>query len=44
VRDTKLALAAITGIVYGALELNHRGGTVDPGEVAGLATRALGAD
>ena len=35
------AVSAISGLVYGALELNHRGRTVDPGQIATLAVRAL---
>ena len=41
--DAQLAVAAISGLVYGALELRHRHGTVDAGAVAELAVRSLGA-
>ena len=40
--DTKLAVAAVSGLVYGALELRHRGSPVDAAEVAAMAVAALG--
>ena len=39
--DADVAVSAISGLVYGALELNHRGRTVDSGRIATLALRAL---
>jgi AcrR family transcriptional regulator len=39
--DSALAVAALSGLVYGALELRHRQGTVNASEVAALAVRAL---
>lgn len=39
--DPSLALAAVSGLVYGALQLRHQHGTVDPEEVAHLAVAAF---
>jgi AcrR family transcriptional regulator len=36
-----VAVSAVSGLVYGALELSHRGRTVDPEQTATLAVRAL---
>ena len=41
--DTTVAVTAVSGLVYGALELQHRGTTVDPEQIATLALRALAA-
>jgi TetR/AcrR family transcriptional regulator len=42
--DSELAVAAVSGLVYAALQERHRGRLVDPVEIADLAVRALGAD
>jgi AcrR family transcriptional regulator len=42
--DPDLAVAVVSGIVYGALQLRHARGVVDAEEVATLAVRALTAD
>jgi len=42
--DVQLAVAAVSGLVYGALQLRHTHGVVDATAVAELAVRALGAD
>ena len=39
--DSRLVLAAVSGLVYGALELRHHAGDVDPGSVADLVVAAL---
>ena len=39
--DPQLAVAALSGLVYGALELRHRGAGVDATRVADLAVAAL---
>ncbi len=39
--DTTVAVTAVSGLVYGALELQHSGTTVDPEQIATLALRAL---
>jgi AcrR family transcriptional regulator len=39
--DPRLAVAAVSGLVYGALELRHHGGTVDADTVADLAVATL---
>ncbi len=39
--EPEVAVAAISGLVYGALELQHRGSDVDPAQIAALAVRAL---
>jgi AcrR family transcriptional regulator len=39
--DAELAVAAVSGLVYGALELRHRRGRVEATAVADLAARAL---
>ena len=39
--EPALALAAVSGLVYGALQLRHQRGTVDADEVARLAVTAL---
>ena len=39
--EPEVAVAAISGLVYGALELHHRGTRVDPAQIAALAVRAL---
>ena len=39
--DPRLAVASVSGLVYGALELRHHGTTVDPEAVAALAVAAL---
>lgn len=39
--DPDLAVAAVSGLVYGALQLRHSRGTVDAGAVAALAVRSL---
>jgi AcrR family transcriptional regulator len=39
--DGRLAVAAVSGLVYGALELRHLGREVDPIAVADLAVRSL---
>jgi AcrR family transcriptional regulator len=39
--DVELAVASISGLVYGALQLRHQRGTVDAAEVARLAVRSL---
>lgn len=41
--EADVAVSAVSGLVYGALELNHRGRTVDPAQIATLAVRALAA-
>ncbi len=41
--DTTVAVTAVSGLVYGALELQHRGATVDPEQIATMALRALSA-
>lgn len=41
--DTTVAVTAVSGLVYGALELQHRGTVVDPEQIATLALRALAA-
>lgn len=40
--EPAVAVSAVSGLVYGALELKHRGGAVDPDQIATLAVRALG--
>jgi AcrR family transcriptional regulator len=42
--DPELAVAAVSGLVYAALEERHRGRLVDPVDIADLAVRALRAD
>jgi AcrR family transcriptional regulator len=39
--DPVLAVATMSGLVYGALELRHRGAVVHAGDVAELAARSL---
>ena len=39
--DPTLAVAAVMGLVYAALQLRHQGVTIDPAEVADLAVAAL---
>jgi TetR/AcrR family transcriptional regulator len=39
--EPEIAVAAISGLVYGALELHHRGTQVHPAQIATLAVRAL---
>ena len=39
--DTTLAVAAISGLVYAALQLRHQHGSVDPAEIARLAVGSL---
>jgi hypothetical protein len=39
--EPDVAVSAIAGLVYGALELHHRGTPVDPEQIATLAVRAL---
>lgn len=39
--DTDLAVAAVSGLVYGALQLGHERGTVDATAVADLTIRSL---
>ena len=39
--DTTLAVAAISGLVYAALQLRHQQGHVDPAEIACLAVASL---
>jgi AcrR family transcriptional regulator len=39
--DPRLAVAAVSGLVYGALELRHRGARIDAAGVADLAAGAL---
>jgi AcrR family transcriptional regulator len=39
--DPKLAVAAVSGLVYGALELRHRGAVIDADDVAELAVHAF---
>jgi AcrR family transcriptional regulator len=39
--DVHLAVAVVSGVVYGALQLRHTRGAVDAGAVATLAVRAL---
>ena len=39
--DVDLAVTAISGLVYGALQLRHKRGDVDPNAVAELAVRSL---
>lgn len=39
--DVDLAVAAVSGLVYGALQLRHQHGAVDAGAVADLAVRSL---
>lgn len=39
--ELDVAVSAISGLVYGALELKHRGTPVDPEQIAKLAVRAL---
>jgi AcrR family transcriptional regulator len=39
--DIELAVAAVSGLVYGAMKLRHDGGTVHPDEVARLAVSCL---
>lgn len=39
--DPDLAVAAVSGLVYGALQLRHARGTVDAAAVAELAVRSL---
>jgi AcrR family transcriptional regulator len=39
--DPELAVAAMSGLVYGALELRHRGALIDATDVAELAARSL---
>ena len=39
--DVDLSVAAISGLVYGALQHHHRGHRVDPDSVAALALRLL---
>ena len=39
--EPEVAVAAISGLVYGSLELHHRGTQVDPAQIAALAVRAL---
>jgi len=41
--EADLAVAAISGLVYGALQLRHQTGSVNAAAVADLALRALGA-
>lgn len=41
--DPPFAVAAVSGLVYGALEHRHRGARVDAARVAELAVAALGA-
>jgi AcrR family transcriptional regulator len=41
--DTRFAVAAISGLVYGALQLRHTHGAVDAMAVAEMAVRSLGA-
>ena len=40
--DADLAVALVSGLVYGALEVRHRGGAVDGSEIADRALAALG--
>jgi len=42
--DADLAVAAVSGLVYGALQFRHTRGTVDAAAVADLAIRSLAAD
>lgn len=39
--DRTVALAAVTGLVHGALELRHRGRAVDAAEIADLTVAAI---
>lgn len=39
--DRRLALSAVSGLVYGALELRHHGGHIDAADVADLVVAAL---
>jgi AcrR family transcriptional regulator len=39
--DTPFAVAAVSGLVYGALQLRHTHGTVDAAAVAEMAARSL---
>lgn len=39
--DERLAVAAVSGLVYAALQLRHQQGTVDPAEIARLAVASL---
>ena len=39
--DTHFAVAAVSGLVYGALQLRHTHGTVDAAAVAEMAVRSL---
>lgn len=41
--DRRLALSAVSGLVYGALELRHHAGHVDAADVADLVVAALAA-
>jgi AcrR family transcriptional regulator len=41
--DPRLAVAAVSGLVYGALELRHRGARIDAAGVAEVAVSALAA-
>src|SRR4029079_8153595 len=41
--DPELAVAAVSGLVYAALQERHRGRLIDPVDIADLAVRALGA-
>ena len=40
--DAQFAVAAISGLVYGVLQLRHTHGAVDAGAVADMAVRSLG--
>jgi AcrR family transcriptional regulator len=42
--DPELAVAAVSGLVYAALQERHRGRVVDPMDIADLAVGALGAN
>jgi len=39
--DTDVAIAVVSGLVYGALELRHRSGDVDAAQIAELAVAAF---
>jgi TetR/AcrR family transcriptional regulator len=41
--DSRLALSAVSGLVYGALELRHHAGHVDAADIADLVVAALAA-
>ena len=39
--DTAVALSVVSGLVYGALELHHRAGAIDPAQIADMTVASL---